>query len=47
MRDKLIHDYTGVNLSYVWQVANEHVPILYTYIKMIIAELEQESENGL
>jgi uncharacterized protein with HEPN domain len=28
MRDRLIHDYFGVNLDIVWQVASEELPHL-------------------
>lgn len=40
MRDKLIHDYSAVNLPYVWQVASEMVPVLCTTVVIMIAELE-------
>ncbi len=40
MRDKLIHDYTEVNLPYVWYVAVELVPVLHTYVRTIIRNLE-------
>ena len=42
MRDKLIHDYTEVNLSYVWYVAEELVPVLHTYVQKIIRDLEKQ-----
>lgn len=42
MRDKLIHDYTEVNLHYVWYVAVELVPVLQRYIQKIIGDLEQK-----
>ena len=37
MRDKLIHDYIGVNYSVVWDVAKNHIPDLTTQIKEVIA----------
>ena len=42
MRDKLVHAYSEVNLSYVWQVATTMVPVLHTYVLHMIAELEDE-----
>ncbi len=36
MRDKLIHDYFGVDLEIVWQAANSDIPPLKQDIKRII-----------
>jgi len=36
MRDRLIHDYMGVNYSIVWDVARNKIPELYLQIKKII-----------
>ncbi len=38
MRDKLIHEYHGVDLSIVWQVIREEIPV----IKPVIEKLEKE-----
>lgn len=40
MRDKLIHDYMGVNYLIVWDVAKNIIPTLITQIQTII---EKES----
>ena len=40
LRDKLIHDYFGVNLDIVWEVATDRMSDLSTQIKQI---LEQEN----
>ncbi len=40
MRDKLIHDYIGVNYSIVWDVAKNRIPELILQIQEII-----EKEN--
>jgi len=40
MRDKLIHDYFGVNIDIVWGVIKEDIPKLITQIKSILANLE-------
>jgi uncharacterized protein with HEPN domain len=39
MRDRLIHDYMGVNYSIVWDVAKNKIPELH---KQIIEVLEKE-----
>jgi uncharacterized protein with HEPN domain len=39
MRDKLIHDYFGVNEEVVWKTANEDLPELKKYIAEIILSL--------
>ena len=36
MRDKLIHDYFGVNLGIVWEVVHKEVPSLLQKIKTIL-----------
>lgn len=40
MRDKLIHDYMGVNYSIVWDVAKTIIPDLKQQIESIIREEE-------
>jgi uncharacterized protein with HEPN domain len=35
MRDRLIHDYFGVNLDIVWQVVTKELPTVYTQIQAI------------
>lgn len=39
MRDRLIHDYMGVNYSIVWDVAKNKIPELY---EQIVRVLENE-----
>lgn len=41
MRDKLIHDYSGVNLVVVWKTANEDLPTIEPKIRRIINEFNQ------
>lgn len=43
MRDKLIHDYMGVNYSIVWDVVKNIIPVLKEQIEEIITE---EDENA-
>ena len=38
MRDRLIHDYMGVNYRIVWDVAHNIVPDVYGQIKEIISQ---------
>jgi uncharacterized protein with HEPN domain len=39
MRDRLIHDYFGVNLDIVWQVVTKELPTVYTQIQAIQKQL--------
>lgn len=41
MRDKLIHDYIGVNYSIVWDVVKNKIPEIKSYIMAVI-----ESESS-
>jgi len=43
MRDKLIHDYEGVNYFMVWSTIQEDIPSLHDFACQIIIELEKES----
>lgn len=38
MRDRLIHDYMGINYQIVWDVATHKIPVLYEQIVKIIDE---------
>ena len=40
MRDVLIHDYMGVDLSMVWEVAQRDLPELKRKIEVILREME-------
>jgi len=39
MRDKLIHDYFGVDIGQVWLAATEDLPVLKLEVSKIMAEL--------
>ena len=39
MRDKLIHDYFGVNTKVIWKTAKEDLPGLKTQLEKIISSL--------
>jgi len=43
MRDKLIHEYFGVNLEIIWQTIQEDIPQLEASIKKLKKSLEQQS----
>lgn len=38
MRDRLIHDYIGVNYSIVWDVFNNKIPELHEQIQVVLGE---------
>lgn len=40
MRDRLIHDYMGVNYSIVWDVIRNKIPELHKQIKNVLKESE-------
>ncbi len=42
MRDKLIHDYFGVDIGQVWLTAMEDLPLLKVELEQILAELEEK-----
>jgi len=46
MRDKLIHNYFGVNVEEVWIVAKQDLPELKAKIQKILAEVEREEKKG-
>ena len=41
MRDKLVHDYMGVNYYIVWAVAKNIIPMLTTQIQEVINTSQQ------
>lgn len=45
MRDKLIHDYFGVDLEAVWKTAKEDLPVLKREIAGILASLEPSNKR--
>ncbi len=44
MRDRLIHDYMGINYSIVWDVAKNKIPELSEQISEVIRN-EQKTNN--
>ncbi len=41
MRDRLIHDYMGVDYDIVWDVVQNKIPILHQKIKEILGQAEE------
>ena len=44
MRDKLIHDYTIVNLEVVWKTATEDIPSLCPFFRQLYSATQTRSE---
>ena len=44
MRDKLIHDYSGVNLTVVWNAAHDELPNLEPAIRRLVKEMAEENK---
>jgi uncharacterized protein with HEPN domain len=42
MRDKLIHDYFGINLQLVWDVVDRDLPALKLKVTQLLHSLGQE-----
>jgi uncharacterized protein with HEPN domain len=38
VRDKLIHDYFGINFDIVWQIVNDELPSVAVQIREILAQ---------
>lgn len=47
MRDKLIHDYSGVNLSVVWKAAHDELPKLEPAIRRVVQKLTEENKLSI
>jgi len=45
MRDKLIHDYMGVNESVVWKTVKEDLPVLRVHLVRYLRVLEDADET--
>ncbi len=45
MRDKLIHEYFGVELALVWDVVEQELPVLRPQLERLSARLEEETGN--
>jgi len=43
VRDKLIHQYFGINYEIVWTIASQDLPALQQSIEMILKELQENN----
>ncbi len=43
MRDKLIHNYSGVDLTIVWETVKEELPPLLKKFERVLEDLEKET----
>ena len=43
MRDKLIHEYFGIDLEIVWEVVNSELPPIKPLIQKVLEDVENES----
>lgn len=46
MRNKVIHEYFGVDLEVVWRTVREELPALQAAVARIVEELEREHGHG-
>jgi uncharacterized protein with HEPN domain len=46
MRDKLVHDYFGVDLDLVWDVVASELPAACTRIILLLEELNSDEDSG-
>ncbi len=46
MRDKLVHDYFGVDLDLVWDVVTSELPSARTRIVALLEELDADDDPG-
>lgn len=40
MRDKLVHDYFGVNVEVVWKSVAEDLPALKSQVQQMLAQID-------
>lgn len=45
MRDKLIHEYFGVNLEVLWKTLKEDLPPLKPLIEKVLRKMDEEQSN--
>ena len=45
IRDKLIHEYFGVNLEVVWKTVREDVPVLRPAVERMLADIGEEDNH--
>ena len=45
MRDKLIHEYFGIDLEIVWEVINNELPPIKPMIQKVLKDIENEADG--
>ncbi len=45
MRDKLIHEYFGVDYEVIWKTVEEEIPGLKSTVEKIIKNLPEDKDN--
>ena len=45
MRNKLIHQYFGVDLEVVWRTIQEDIPPLVEAVRQVMTDLEKDAEK--
>lgn len=45
MRDRLIHEYFGLDLEILWEVAKGDIPMLKPMIKNVLEDMENGTEK--
>jgi len=43
MRDKVIHEYFGVDLKVVWKTVNQHIPEIKPLIQKVLEDIEKNN----
>ena len=46
MRDKVIHEYFGVDAAVVWRTVREDLPLLRESIAQVLSDLKMEQNNS-
>lgn len=46
MRDKLTHEYFGINLQVVWKTLQQDLPLLRPLIAQVLAEIQASDEEA-
>ena len=46
MRNKVIHEYFGVDLEVIWRTVREDLPALRAAVARMVEELEREHGGG-
>ena len=44
LRNRIIHEYFGINYATVWKIKEENIPELADFIQQAIDELNKQSE---